>query len=94
MKWLAAIVALALLLFGGCYTGPIQTYTPDGKLGYTVNCTAEGWGRCFEMAGWACGTRGYVIIDRTGETTGSAAVGVVGGSSSQTINRTMLIECR
>lgn len=72
-----------------------EVYTETGKIGYNVSCpgAAVGWNKCFELAGNICGSKGYKIIQKSGEqgaiVSGNQA-GVYGGS---TYNREMTIEC-
>lgn len=86
----------AFILVFGCATAN-QVYTPGGELGYHINCSGNGlnWGMCFEKAGAVCGDRGYVVIDRSGEVSGTTVFanqfGLYGGSMS---HRSLIIKCR
>lgn len=87
---LSAVVALA-----GCASSS-KTYTADGREGYSLDCsgTARNWGMCLEKAGDICGTRGYDVLERSGDQ------GAMVGSSqywmygSTTRTRNMLIACK
>lgn len=90
-----ACATLATFVISGCATVH-DTYAPDGKKAYTLNCSglARGWDKCFEAAGNLCGAAGYNVVDRSDE--GAVAVG--GGSSgffgAKTNERAMVIECK
>jgi hypothetical protein len=91
--------AAALLFVAGCATVH-QTYAPDGRKAYTLNCSglARGWDKCMSAAGELCASAGYDILDRSSEDT---AVGSAGGNTSgysafaaKTNERSMLIACK
>lgn len=90
-----------LLLIGlfGCATVR-ETYAPDGRKSYALNCsgTARGWDKCYAAAGERCGSAGYDIIERSSEDVehGGAAANRQGGAASytKTNERTMLISCK
>lgn len=98
---LVAVSVIALL--GACATVK-ETYSPDGRKAYTLNCsgTARGWDKCYAAAGEICKESGYDILDRSGEEMSFAAVGGsvsnsgggFGGSSAKTNERSMLIACK
>jgi hypothetical protein len=94
-----AMLVAACLAAGGCATTR-QSYAPDGRPAYTLNCSglARGWDKCFSAAGNICGARGYDVLDRSDE---SAAMGTAagsgrsyGGSFAKTNERSMLIACK
>lgn len=87
-------IVLALFL-GGCAFAS-ETYTPNGQKGYSVTCSgaAASWANCFEKAGELCGSKGYDVLDRGGD---SGFVAGGGGSSffaGSTYSRAMLIRCK
>ena len=89
------LLPLLLLLLAGC-TSAKQVYTPDGRQGYTIDCSAYRltWSACFERASDLCGARGYDILTSVGEP-GAQIAGspqFVGGST--TMNRSMVIACK
>lgn len=90
-----ALAIMVAVLVGGCASST-QTYTPDGRVAHSINCsgTARNWGMCQEKAGELCGTRGYEIISTTGDR--GAVVTASGGNlfAGTTISRTMLIACK
>lgn len=90
----SCLVAAAAAL--GCASST-QTYTPDGREGYSLNCsgTARTWGMCEQKAGEICGSRGYNILSTSGDQ-GVIATASSGGNffATSTISRTMLIVCR
>lgn len=95
-------ISIAALL-SACATVK-ETYTPDGRKGYTLNCsgTARGWDKCYAAAGELCKEAGYDILSRSSEDASFAAVGgsvnssggSIGGSSVKTNERSMLIACK
>jgi hypothetical protein len=67
---------LALLALAGCATVK-ETYAPDGRKSYTLNCSgaARGWDKCEAAAGEICQTKGYDVISRN-----EANTSAVGGT--------------
>ena len=67
MRLLTVTVLLALAL-SSCATSKL-TYLPDGKEGYSINCSgaAVPINACFEKAGALCGSRGYNVYDRNNQ---------------------------
>lgn len=100
-RLLIAVSALALL--NACATVK-ETYSPDGRKAYTLNCsgTARGWDKCYAAAGELCKESGYDILDRNTEDVSVAAIaasanssgGSAGGSAVKTNERTMLVACK
>jgi hypothetical protein len=84
------ILILALILQGCAMSG--KTYLPDGRQGYTINCS--GIQTCESKAGDLCGARGYTVIDRQdmpqAALAGAPQIGIAGGTNYV---RTMLIAC-
>ncbi len=99
-KWRAILIAgVGCLIVAGCATTR-QSYAPDGRKAYTLNCSglARGWDKCFSAAGNLCGARGYDVLDRSDE---SAEMGSVGGNSNgfggswaKTNERSMVVACK
>jgi len=44
-----------------------DTYAPDGRKAYALDCSLIGWDECLKAAGDKCGSKGYDILDRTSE---------------------------
>ena len=93
MKSVTALLVATLL--AGCASS-YQTYTADGRVGYSLDCsgTARNWGMCERKAGELCGMRGYNILSTSGD---SGAILTAGGGNvfaSTTRSRTMLIACK
>jgi hypothetical protein len=88
----AAMLALmlALVQMSGCwsaYHGMVgatdsETYTADGRSGYTIHCDGAllSWGTCSAKAGELCQTRGNDIVEK--HTWGFP------------ISRTMIVACK
>ena len=84
-----------VLVLAGCATVH-ETYAPDGRKAYALNCSgaARGWDKCQEQAGNLCGAAGYDVFTRDAET-GSVAT-VVNGRffAGSTRERSMLVACK
>jgi len=95
---MAGLLTLAVTLVG-CATVR-ESYAPDGRKAYTLNCSglARGWDKCFEAAGDLCKSAGYDILERSDEPAAVASIGGnasgFGGSSALTSERSMVIACR
>lgn len=83
------------VLAGGCASGS-QTYGPDGKQAFAINCSgmARNWGMCYEKAGELCGTRGYEVINQSGDQGAGASITPSGGFGGSVISRSLLIKCK
>lgn len=89
------ILLIGVILVGGCATAK-QTYTADGQLGYSINCSgsALNWGMCYEKAGEICGDKGYEVLEKSGDQgaiVSGTQYGLFGGS---VMNRSMIIKCK
>ena len=64
--FVSIVIAVSIWLTG-CATAD-KTYTPDGRVGYAVECNGMvlSWGSCYGKAGDICGARGYDVISKTG----------------------------
>ena len=74
-----------------------DTYTPDGRKGYMVDCSgsALNWGMCYSKAGELCGTRGYDTLEKDGEKDGEMVSASSAGVFGVPINsRSMMIVCK
>jgi len=91
-----AILILSIVAFiSGCATAS-KTYTSDGKEGYVINCSgsALNWGMCYEKAGKPCGTKGYEVLEKSGDTGAMVTVGQYGLYGGSVINRSIIIKCK
>lgn len=70
------------VLAGGCATAS-RTYGPDGSQAFAIDCSgvSVNWGMCNDKAGKLCGTRGYEVINQSGD-------------QGPVINRSLLIKCK
>lgn len=102
MKKILIISALTLGLVA-CATVR-ESYAPDGRKAYNLNCsgTARGWDKCYSAAGELCGAKGYDVLTKNNE---PVAMGTAGASASansasygssfvMTSERSMLIACK
>ena len=89
------VVLLSVVLAAGCASSR-ETYTSEGKRGHSLNCsgTARNWGMCYEKAGEICGSKGYVVLEKTGEQGAMAAANPQGGFATTTHSRSMVIQCK
>lgn len=89
-----ALTALSLLLLCACAKSQ-QVYLPDGSAGYSINCdgSSNSWSLCFQRAGQLCGPSGYEILERTGDTTESAAAMPGVFAVGANVTRSMLVRC-
>jgi hypothetical protein len=92
MRYLTLIL---VLLIGGCATSS-RTYLPDGSQGHSITCSgsALNWGMCYEKAGQLCGSGGYNIIERSGDSNSMISgnqYGIYGGSVQ---SRNLLVHCK
>jgi hypothetical protein len=88
-------LSLAAVTLSGCATAR-KTYTSTGKEGYSINCsgTSSTWGRCYERAGDLCGSRGYEVLEKIGESISSSSGTILEQHSGTDINRNMIIKCK
>ncbi|MBR8074388.1 hypothetical protein KDX14_33220 [Burkholderia cenocepacia] len=85
----------ALLALGACATVH-ETYAPDGRKAYALNCSgaARGWDKCLAAAGDKCGAAGYDIFDRNGEPMAAFGGGPNAFGGGLTAERSMVIACK
>jgi len=79
----------------GCATES-KTYTSDGKEGYSITCSgsALNWGMCYEKAGELCGTKGYEMLEKSGDQGAMMSGNQFGLYGGSVINRNMMIKCK
>jgi hypothetical protein len=92
---LLSLFLITLVSISGCTTGS-KTYMPDGRVGYSINCsgTAFSWGNCFEKAGEICGSLGYDILSQAGEQGSVASANQSGFYGGSVMTRSLLIACK
>lgn len=91
----SSVLAL-LALVAGCAASVHETYAPDGRKAFTLNCGGfgRGWDKCMAKAGELCQAAGYDIFERDSET-GSYAMMTNGNFAAGTRHdRTMLVACK
>jgi hypothetical protein len=88
------VVVASLMILCGC-ASVSETYTPDGRKAYALNCsgTARGWDKCQKAAGDLCGIKGYKVLDRSSEDTASIGGSTRGFFGAKTNERSMLVAC-
>jgi hypothetical protein len=94
VKRIMLILSIAAFV-GGCATAS-KIFTSDGKEGYSINCSgsALNWGMCYEKAGELCGTKGYEVLEKSGDTGAMVTAGQYGLFGGSVINRSMIIKCK
>ena len=90
---------LILIVFGFLISGCAsvkETYSQDGRKAYTLNCSglARGWDKCYAAAGELCKTKGYDILDKTGEDLATIGGSTSGFFGAKTNERSMLVACK
>jgi len=62
------VVTSSFLLISACAT-VTETYLPSGKKGYNIGCdgSALSWDLCYNKAGEICKSRGYRVINKSGD---------------------------
>jgi hypothetical protein len=92
MRVFAALLSLALC---ACATVR-ETYAPDGRKAYALNCSgsARGWDKCVAKAGQLCGSAGYDVLSANGETGWVAGMGGGNAYGGSTHERSMLVACK
>jgi len=84
---------LTAVLLCGCATAK-KIYTPEGKEGYSINCSgsALNWGMCYEKAGKICGSKGYEVLEKSGDRGALLSGNQFGLYAGSVINRSMIIK--
>jgi hypothetical protein len=87
-----------------------ETYAPDGRKAYNIDCSLTNWGQCRQKAGQICGSLGYEIVAQDGEqgyvesstahsdmnanAAGANAAGLSSSIGSTSFARTMTVVCK
>ena len=89
------LVALLGLALAGC-TSAKPIATPDGRQGYSVDCSGSvlTWEDCFERADLLCKGRNYDVYTRPGEESPLIAAEPQHLRDNPTTNRRMVIACK
>ena len=89
------IFLLIAAVLGGCATAS-KTYTANGKEGYNITCSgsALNWGMCYEKVGNLCGTKGYEVLEKSGDQGALLSGNQYGLYAGSVINRSMIIKCK
>ena len=85
-------LALLASLLCACATSTENNTVVDGIRVNSIDCSGqyETWGRCYQIAGELCGTKGYKILQKDED----QAVAVTGSSNSPGPSRSMIIQCK
>ncbi len=97
------LIAVCLIIFlAGCATSS-DIYLPDGSKGLKINCdgAVQDFGACMQKAGEECGSRGYSIINQSGEAVPfsiasgqiTSEAGAFQAQSGAVITRSLLVKC-
>ena len=89
------LILLIVTCVGGCASAS-KTFTSDGKEGYVINCSGNGlhWGMCYEKAGNVCGSKGYEVLEKSGDTSAMVTAGRYGLFGGSANSRSMIIKCK
>ena len=89
------LVALLGLALAGCTSAKPIT-TPDGRQGYTVECSGSvlTWEDCFEQADLFCTGQSYYVYTRLSEASPLIASEPQDLRANPTTNRRMVIVCK
>ena len=93
MNKILLLMLLPTFVFG-CATAT-KTYTADGKEGFSIDCSGAmlNWGKCYEKAGDLCGTKGYEVLEKDGDTGNTFSENQFGLHGGSIINRSMVVKC-
>lgn len=93
MKKTIVILLFITMYISACATAS-KTYTSDGEEGYVITCSgmALNWGHCYQKAGELCETRGFEILERSGDQGAMVTGGQAGLMGGSVINRSMVIK--
>jgi hypothetical protein len=96
MKKVLGIAMLVIGLMGCATTSPRQTYLPDGRQGYVIECAGvhSSWGDCYQQAGEVCGLQGYEVLAQTGDQGHQSGASPYGAYSQTLITRSLVIACK
>jgi hypothetical protein len=91
----AGLLIAAAIVLVGCAQAT-KTYLPDGRQGHSISCDGSGVGMnyCFEKAGELCGTRGYDLIGRSGQSTPAAMATGSGFVYGSIDTKSILVACK
>jgi len=89
------LVALLGLTLAGC-TSAKQIATPDGRQGYSVDCSGSvlTWEDCFERADELCKGRSYDVYTQPGQESPLIAAEPQHLRDNPTTHRRMVIACK
>jgi len=95
MRLFCVITIISTFALAGCATSK-QTYTADGRIGHSINCSGSDltWGSCYAKAGDLCGTKGYEVLEKSGEKRSAISGSTYGIFGSTSYNRNLLITCK
>ena len=60
-----AVVLFVAMIGMSCATTSREITTPDGRRGYSIDCPAANWGKCFEKAEDLCGENGFAVLEKS-----------------------------
>ena len=91
----AILVFLVVACVSSCATAN-KTFTSDGEEGYAITCSgsALNWGMCYEKAGKLCGSKGYEVLEKSGDKGAIVSAGQYGLFGGSVINRSMIVKCK
>ena len=92
----ALILLLSVLSFLTACAVAKKTYMPDGRVGYTVDCSGSAmtWASCYEKSGETCGSKGYDILSQGGDQGSIMSAGAYSSFGGSVITRTLIAACK
>jgi hypothetical protein len=88
-KFVRCVLIVSSIMLSSCITTS-DAYMPDGSLGHHITC-GGGWfsmGDCIQKAGDICGSSGYTVVDKNGESIPFSQTNGYANSSSASVNST------
>ena len=89
------LVALAVLAVTGC-AATSEPAVKHGKRGLHINCSglSSSWNKCYAEADKACGTKGYRVIAKSGDTAEEPGDYPFGLNPAGYTSRSMIVICK
>ncbi|MFB4393396.1 MULTISPECIES: hypothetical protein [unclassified Pseudomonas] len=86
---------LAILAIAGC-AATAKTEVKRGKKGLHINCSglSSSWDKCYNMAAASCGSKGYKVIARSGDSEEEPGDYVFGINPAGYTSRSMIVICK
>ncbi|KAF0865593.1 hypothetical protein [Pseudomonas sp. LD120] len=89
------LILLAILALAGC-AATAKTEFKRGKKGLHINCSglSSSWNRCYTKASESCGSKGYKVIAKSGDTVEDPGDYLFGLNPAGYTSRSMIVICK